>query len=789
MRRPSVIFLLSLIGGMLFYWNGLIGVINLLPLLILSLMFDYKNSKLFLCVIGVILGFALCVNRGGALETQAQNALSVYSESHNDSHSESTSQVSLTGIFYQRDFLDEKSCWLKLPSQVYVRLQLSPFKTYDKMNSGSVVCVNGNFKIPENPRNPNGFDEKKWLFSKHAIGTIQVEEILLKSQIGDSVEQFRYRIGKPLVEGLLQNTAFQQGPLAAGMLLGEDAWIPEDVLKGYMASGTNHILSISGAHFGVLLLCIYQLIGKLDIPYYRKKIGIWVVLGLFIWLIGMDSAAVRAYLMFLFFDTAKWGYKQADALNSLCLTAVTMFLINPFILWDIGLQLALAAMYGLLVLAPFVASCFFMRKSDVSQKKKSLLERLLNPVLVSGCACLCLYPILRSQFNTFSWWSLIYNIPVSILSAAYLPLGALEGFATPFQFLARSLGILTGSILYAMTWITNTSLYLPRREFYASLSTLQLNLFLWLLLLPLYFKQISTGINIAYCKRFQKIEKPILLLFMTTAILITVNILPTKGLSKDLRVFYFDVGQGDGSAIITPKGQVLVIDTGLEKGQKQVADSLLKIGIDQIDYLILSHPHADHIAGAGKIIEKLKVKKLVYFDGNYNDSETKALNLLASQVKQKGGTTENWSRGDQFELEPEVVIDVLHPQKSFDSESANDESLVVDLSFRETNFLFTGDISTKVEYDIMKQAKSRATVLKVPHHGSSTSSGETLLSLPNIALTVVQVGAKNLYGHPKREVLERYEKKQIPLLRNDQSGCVSVISDGKSIRYRVQIMR
>lgn len=780
MRRPSVIFLLSLIGGMLFFWNGLLGAINLVAVLVLSLMFDYRNSKLIICIIGICLGFCLCLSRSGQLETQAQNTLL--------ESGKSSSKVSVTGIFYQRDFLDEKSCWLKLPSNVYVRLQLSPFKTVDKMNSGAVVCVNGNFKIPENPRNPNGFDEKKWLFSKHAIGTIQVDEIQMIGEIGDSLEQFRYKMGKPLVEGLLQNTAFQQGPLAAGMLLGEDAWIPEEVLKGYMASGTNHILSISGAHFGVLLLCIYQLVGKFDMPYYRKKIGIWFILGSFIWLIGMDSAAVRAYLMFLFFDTAKWGYKQADALNSLCLTAVTMFLINPFILWDIGLQLALAAMYGLLVLAPFVESCIWVRTVNVPHKK-NWFERLLKSLIVSGCACLCLYPILRSQFNTFSWWSLIYNIPVSILSAFYLPLGALEGFAMPFQFLARGLGLLTGGILYSMTWITNTSLWLPRREFYASLSTLQMSLFLFILLLPLYFKQMSAGINIAYCKRFQKIEKRILLILMTAAILITVNVLPTTGLSKDLRVFYFDVGQGDGSAIITPKGQILVIDAGLEKGQKLMADSLLKIGVDQIDYLILTHPHADHISGAGKIIEKIKVKNLVYFDGKYSDSETAALNLLAKQIKEKGGATLNWSRGDQFELEPELVLDILHPQKSFDSESANDESLVVDLRFRETNFLFTGDISTKVEYDIIKQAKSRATVLKVPHHGSSTSSGETLLSLPNMVLSVVQVGAKNLYGHPKQEVLERYEKKQIPVLRNDQSGCVSVISDGKDIRFRVQIIR
>lgn len=775
MRRPSVIFLLSLILGILLMWQAVFALLSIGAVVGLSLIFEFNWKRLVLCITGIALGFALSTSQSHRLE-QSPFAMSqgVLKEG------QIQNDIKISGVYYQRDFLDEKSAWLKTSDGVFYKLAMSPYKTYPTVASGSVVTIEGGFSFPEAARNPNGFDSKKWLYSKKSGGSIAVKQIQLSVQTGDALEQFRYKIGKPLVEGLLQNTAFQQGPLAAGMLLGEDAWIPENVLDAYVASGTNHILSISGAHFGVLLLWIHKLLGKRQINYYLKKIAIWLTLGLFIWLIGMDTAAIRAYMMFLLMDLARLGYKQTDGLNSLCLTLIVMLLVNPFALWDIGLQLAFCAMYGLLVLTPFIESVLVKTPSKYFKK-------IASPLIMSLCASICLYPILRSQFNAFSWWSILYNIPVSLLSALYLPLGALEGFVTPFPFIARGIGVISGSVLHLMTLIVSTSLKLPRQLNLESMSSLQLGLYFWLMLIPLYFKQIPAGVTAVLNPAFGKSSRRIMLTFFAAGLVSILVFLPSEGFSSNLRIFYFDVGQGDGSAILTPKGQVIVIDSGLEKGQKQVADSLLKIGVSEVDYLIISHPHEDHIAGANAIIERLNVKNLVYFDGKYSPDEEEVLKVLDQAVKASGGAVLHWASGSKVQLEDALSMEVLHPFIGFDSDSANDESLVIQLAFQQTSFLFTGDISTQVEYDIMEKVKNQKIVLKVPHHGSATSSGDVLLNMPNLELAIVQVGIKNRYGHPKEAVLERYENHGIPLLRNDQSGCVSLISDGQTIEYRLQI--
>lgn len=796
MRRPSVIFLLAHSGGIMTYWHGVSGFLPMALLLTIGLCFVFSTRRVLLCLMGFGLGLTLSHIRGEGLEEGANAILNPPADVN--------PKVEMKGTFYQRDFLDEKSTWLKIESGQYCRLQFSSYIPVDRPESGTAVKVYGKFSLPQPARNPNGFDEKKWLYSKNAVGTLRVEGLEVINHEGDQsfdkAEKLRVRIGKPLVETLIQNTAFKQGPLAAGMLLGEDGWIPENVLEAYKISGTNHILSVSGAHFGVLLFWIHWLMERLKASYYTKKIGVWLILGCFIWLIGMDTAAIRAYLMFLLLDLSRWSAKQSDGFNGLCLTAIVLLLLNPFIFWDIGLQLAFSAMYGLLVLYPFLLGCLKGRFEKKTQKERAVpmswwqksAEKLGSAMLLSICACLCLYPILRTQFNQFSWWSIVYNLPVSVLSAVYLPLGVLEGFLAPFPGLSRAVGLASGLTLKTMTAIVGTSLALPGQKALPSLNSSQIFAYIAVLMVPLVFKQCHFAVERLRQGRMQCTERGLLLFAMPVLLVVAIVGPVFIGLEKEVKVHYFDVGQGDGAALVTPGGQVLVMDAGLDKGQKQMAELLLKAGIGQVDYLVLSHPHADHISGAMAIIETLRVKELVYFDGNYDASEASALAQLSEAVESQGGRVSHWSKGTRLELDNAVELTVLHPDEEFDSDSANDESLVVDIAYEKFGFLFTGDISTQVEYDIIEQVKNSAVkpairVLKVPHHGSSTSSGEAFIEALSPALAVIQVGEGNRYGHPKDDVLDRYIEKRVPVLRNDESGCVTLITDGIHLRSRLQI--
>ena len=218
-----------------------------------------------------------------------------------------------------------------------------------------------------------------------------------------------------------------------------------------------------------------------------------------------------------------------------------------------------------------------------------------------------------------------------------------------------------------------------------------------------------------------------------------------------------------------------------------MADSLLKLGIKKVDWLILSHPHDDHIGGASSVLDKLNVKQISYFEGRYEPLEAAALKQLRDKAESRATAFVPLAAGDAYLVEPQLTLQVLHPAAHFDSDSANDESLVLLFGYKAMNFLFTGDISTQVEYDIIGKIPKGKVVLKVPHHGSSTSSGEHLTALDDLELAVIQVGKKNRYGHPKASVLDAYAFNQVPILRNDKSGCIQVMTDGDKLWYRLQI--
>lgn len=772
MRRPSVIFLLALSSGIWWQLHDFQPALYVSLIMILSLIFELNKKKLLLVVIGITLGFGL-----------AQVRL-VHLKQLNDYYAQQTN-FSVTGTVYQRDLLNPNSCWIKTNNGLWIRLRFSSYKPMPVISSGMHASVTGTYLPAEAARNPNGFNEKRWLYAKKAVGTVEVNTLKMRSG-GSSLEQIRYSIGTPLVNALLQNTAFKQGPMAAGMLLGEDSWIPPEVIEAYKASGTNHILSVSGAHFGVLLFWVYKLFEHRQMGYKRQKLVVWCLLGAFIWLIGADSAAIRAYYMFLILDLARMGYKQPDSLNALSLTVTIMLLFNPMMIWDVGLHLAFAAMYGLVVVSPFISKA-------ISLQTDHWVGKFIQSLIHSLSACICLYPILCTQFNNFSWWSILYNLPVSLLSAVSLPLSCMVALLSWFQPLSRGIGVIGGAAIWLMTETVKTSLLLPSQKAVPSLTSVQFALYVSVLMLPLYFKQVCVGVRYV-----QSISRPSLQLAerlhrLAALMLIGFALVLSQwaplqfSSSSELQVSFLDVGQGDGTVIRTPKGKIIVVDAGLEKGRLMMVDSLLKMGINKIDVLIISHPHADHLGGANALLSKLAVKEFIYFNGHYAPEEVLALKSLTDLGTKAGTVIQTAAKGDTIEIEKGITLEFLHPDKDFDSSTANDESLVFQLVYGNTNFLFTGDISTQVECDIIGKVRKGHTILKVPHHGSATSSSDDLVHFEDLELAVIQVGKKNRYGHPKAATIERYNASGVPLLRNDLNGCVQVYSDGKQLWYGIQI--
>lgn len=245
-----------------------------------------------------------------------------------------------------------------------------------------------------------------------------------------------------------------------------------------------------------------------------------------------------------------------------------------------------------------------------------------------------------------------------------------------------------------------------------------------------------------------------------------------------LQVLFFDVGQGDAIFVETPQGHQILIDGGpgsiiLEKLAQE-----MPFYDRSLDLVVLSHPEKDHMEGLIEVLENYRVDYILW-TGVLRNTEVcqkwqKTLQETETRIKiaQEG----------QRIVAGKAVFTVLYPFESLegqDLEDSNNTSIVAQLSFGQSDFLFTGDIYAFVEKELAeKEIPLGSEVLKVAHHGSKTSTTKEFLEkvLPEIA--VIQAGKNNSYGHPHKEVLERLQEYNIEILRTDQLGNIKLISDG-----------
>jgi competence protein ComEC len=255
-----------------------------------------------------------------------------------------------------------------------------------------------------------------------------------------------------------------------------------------------------------------------------------------------------------------------------------------------------------------------------------------------------------------------------------------------------------------------------------------------------------------------------------------------RRLDSDLRVTFLDVGQGDAALVEGPGGFVMLIDGGgavtgtFDPGARVVGPVLRRKGIDRIDLMVLSHPHPDHMGGLFHLLSEFEVRALWTAGDGGGDpaydrlialARSRGVDLSAPRTQQHGPLTieaRGPMLGDTVQAPPGV--------------SVNDASLVVRIGYAGRWLLFSGDIEEEGESELVGESSAqlplKSDVLKVPHHGSRTSSSDGLLDAVSPGVAVVSLGRGNRFGFPRAEVLARYAARGIELLRTDLHGAVAV---------------
>ncbi len=247
-----------------------------------------------------------------------------------------------------------------------------------------------------------------------------------------------------------------------------------------------------------------------------------------------------------------------------------------------------------------------------------------------------------------------------------------------------------------------------------------------------------------------------------------------------LEVHFIDVGQADCILIKTPDNKVMVIDAGNNADSDLVVNYLKNQGVRSINYVIGTHPHEDHIGGLDAVIDSFAIKNVYMPKVLHN---TKTFDDVIKAVKNKGLKIKTAKAGVELNLGENIETLMMSPNKK-EYEELNNYSPIIYLKYSQSKFIFTGDAEKEVEHEVLSKGYNiKADVLKVGHHGSSSSTTDEFLNSISPEYAIICVGEENKYGHPHKETIEKLSKEGISIFRTDKVGTIVAVSDGNSISF------
>lgn len=269
------------------------------------------------------------------------------------------------------------------------------------------------------------------------------------------------------------------------------------------------------------------------------------------------------------------------------------------------------------------------------------------------------------------------------------------------------------------------------------------------------------------------------IIFISIFLLLIFLLFNLSGDSDQLEVYFLDVGQGDAILIRTPQGQNILIDGGPDNILLYELSRVLPWWDRTIDYMIISHYHADHYMAFPEILNKYQVKNILV---TAHQSDDLLYNVWQEYLIEKGISSQVVEVGEVFKINDNLSWQIITADSSH--EDFNDNSLVVRLSYKEIDFLFTGDLPSTGEDKILElEFVLESEVLKVGHHGSRYSSGQEFLNQVRPSLCIIQSGQDNKFGHPHQEAIERMRLVGCQIKNTQDLGTISLKTDGYNIYY------
>jgi competence protein ComEC len=629
-------------------------------------------------------------------------------------------------------------------------------------------------------------------------------------------------------------------------LLGNRYNLSPDASERFREGGTFHVLVISGLHISFIGAVVFLIVKRLTKRRLLQFIFPATIVWSYSVAVGADASVVRAALMFTFAGLATILFRQSSSLNALGAAALGLLVYSPKEIFDPSFQLTFLSVLAIVVIAwpllsnmsaiggwyparstPYPPACsrgfktlcevlfwseqkwsqelartshdYRLFKAPLASKLEryhvqALLRYVFGAVVVSASVQLMLLPLMIVYFHRLSLPSLVLNIVVSVLLAALVAVALLAlliaqvstAVAAPLFKLADGINWLMVHSVDPFSRFDSAGFRLPE---YSGSAALVYGIY-YLPLLVLVIALSHWRPLALQAERRCKLHRFVLPLSCAQLLLIAALILhpfSSGRAPRHLSVDFLDVGQGDSALVTMPDGTTLLIDAGGNTidstrriGETVVSEYLWWRGLSQIDFVLATHADADHIDGLNDVVKNFAVRSALLARRPADDPEYAK---FAQTLARTNTLSETIEAGDVIQF-GEVAISVLWPPAG-SGQSTNNDSIVLRIQYGERSLLLTGDIEQSAEQALLiTQQPLRTDVVKVPHHGSRTSSTEAFVATTKPQLAIISVGGSSRFGHPHKEVVERWQANGATVLTTGKSGTITVTTDGHDLRIK-----
>lgn len=645
-----------------------------------------------------------------------------------------------------------------------------------KLRPGNRVVILGNLQIPPNERNPGEFDYREYLRDKNipVIFTSYnpLDFVIVdyqESYISSKIFEVRYAIAKQIKKIYNDKTS----GLLKGLLLADRSEIGYDVKEGFIKSGVIHVLAVSGLHVGFIVLILLFLLGRFNI-YFR--IG-FTILGLIAFMIitGMPPSVTRATIMAVLLLISYLRSNKQNNFNTLTLAAFLILIFDPTQIFNPGFQLSFSAVISIFVFFPR-----FRNLINTYFKVHPVIRYLLLFLSVSLAAQLGTLPFTIYYFGKLSLVSLFANIVIIPLIGFIVGLGIFTLFVSLIPISITHLFIIANEawVDLAFSFVKYVSsfsfayLSIPNYSVWDGVIYL-----IMLTIFILYFRKI-----ISFKTKF------VFTLLVLSNLVIWSKIDNTELLPDDkLSVLFLDVGKSESALVKFPNNKTAMINfgnasTNYSAGKYTIMPLLNRLGIDKIDYGIISHLNRDKYLGVLDLIENDLIDTLLIPQIYGADREHKLLNNYLSDqdvfVKVIEKDVISFKNSRLYSLLPKL-------DSKYSFFNIFNRSAPAKLIYGNTSILFCGGLERRGE-EVLTNGYSKflqSDILQVANYGSDVSTSIEFIENVKPKYSIISAGLGNYLEYPSSGVIDLIGKEESKLFRTDKDGAILFISDGENIEF------